>query len=430
MNKTVRKAVVVAAVVLLAAAVAYGAPGAKVTLKVWDWQVMGNYMTAYQKIFDLYMHAHPNVEIQRTTVASGEFEKQFKAALAGDEAPDMFQVQLGIQVSAYYEAGILDNFMPDFLADSEWQKYVNYREGQFGGYFVGDKLVALPAVDQWIHAIYYYKDKLSRFGLNAPRTISDFISMSAKLNANKVIPMSIAFGPNSIVWIPNSAAHELIMQYYGSDALSRLENGKLSWQDPKVKACFQALKDLQNNKVFPKDVNSAEYFPDVLTRFQNKEAWSFFPAGDWTIGSMNKDDVNNDNLAVMPWPVVTKDAKPGYGASAAIAYGVKPGNPNRSAIIDLVKFMLSEEPTKVLIEQGIHPISRTALKLPVSNKLMKAVLQESSKSGYWYSPFMINSNPELGRREIDDLGKLFANMMTVDQMTQDLDTYTQEVLAK
>jgi len=401
-----------------------------VTIKIWDWQVMENYMRAYEKIFKMYEEAHPNVTIERTAIASGEFEKQFKAALAGDEAPDMFQTQLGIQVTAYYEAGILHDFYPDWKADPEWQKLVNYDEGHFKGYFIGEKLVVLPSVDQWIHGIYYYKDMLDKYGIKKPETIDDLISIAPVLRKNNITPMSIAFGPNSIVWIPNSAVHELMMQRFGGDVLLKLESGKMSWLEPDVKACFQALKDLQDAGVFPDDVNSAEYFPDVLTRFQNKEAFCFFPAGDWTIGSMNKEDVANDNIGVMPWPIVSKGWKHGYGASAAIAYGMVPDNPHKDIVIDIVKFIMSDKGTAVLLENDIHPISKKATQLPVTNNLMKEVLKESTKSDYFYSPFMINTNPEIGRREIDDLGKLFTGMITADQVCADLEEFTKEQLGQ
>jgi ABC-type glycerol-3-phosphate transport system substrate-binding protein len=400
----------------------------KITIKIWDWQVMENYMEAFDTILSSYMESHPNVTVQRTAIASGEFEKQFKAALAGGEAPDMFQVQLGIQVSAYYDAGILHDFYPDFKADKDWQKLVNYKEGHFGGYWIGEKLVVVPSVDQWVHAIYYYKDMLEKFGIKKPDTVDDLIKAAHTLKKNGIIPMSIAFGPNSIVWIPNCAVHELMMQYYGGDVLDKLETGKLSWEDPKIKACFHAMKKMQDNGVYPEDVNSAEYFPDVLTRYQNKQAFCFFPAGDWTIGSMNAEDVKNNNIGVMPWPLVEKGLRRGYGASAAIAYGMRPDNKNKDAVIDVIKHILSDKSTAVLLENGIHPISKTATTLPVTNTLMKEVLRESTKPDYFYSPFMLNRNPEIGRREIDNLGKLFTGMMSVDEVCADLEQFTKDQL--
>ena len=61
---------------------------------------------------------------------------------------------------------------------------------------------------------------------------------------------------------------------------------------------------------------------------------------------------------------------------------------------------------------------------------MKKVIKESENPNYWYSPWVIPRNPEISRRQIDDLGKLFLGMMTIDEVVEDLDKFTKEVLAR
>jgi ABC-type glycerol-3-phosphate transport system substrate-binding protein len=402
----------------------------KVTIKIWDWQVMENYMAAYDKILRMYEQAHQNVTIERKAIASGEYEKQFKAALAGGEAPDLFQVQHGVQTNAYYEAGILYDFYPDWKKDPEWQKMIDVKDPTWGDCWVEGKLVVFPVPDQWIHAIYYYRDMLDKYGLKKPETVKDFVAMAPVLRKNNIIPLSIAFGPNSIVWIPNCLWNELMMQFYGGDVILKLQSGRLSWEDPIVKECLQAIKDMQKGGVFPDDVNSAEYFPDVLTRFQNKQAWAFYIAGDWTIGSMNKEDVRNNNIGVMPVPRVRSDSKVGYGAAAGVLYGMQPDNPNKDVAIDILKFLFTREAAKILIEHDIHPSSKLAKDLAMENNLMKEVIKESTNPNYFYSPYVIASHPEIGRRQVENLGKLFTDIMTVDEVCADLEQFTKKQLGK
>lgn len=401
-----------------------------VTIKVWDWQVMENYMAALDKILEIYEEEHPNVTIERKAIASGELEKQLKAALAGEEAPDLFQVQHGVQTNAYYEAGILYDFYNDWKSDPEWKELLEVENPAFGDCFVEGELVAFPVPDQWIHAIYYYKDMLSEYGLEKPETIKDLIAMAPVLKENDIIPMSIAFGPNSIVWIPNCMWNELMMQFYGGDVILRLQSGELSWEDPIVKECLAAIKDMKDEGVFPEDVNSAEYFPDVITRFQNKEAWSFYIAGDWTIGSMNEEDVTNDNIGVMPIPKLSSDSESGYAAAAGIMYGMQPDNPNKDIIIDILKFFSSVEAAEILMENDIHPTSKLAGEVKTENKLMIEVIKESTNPDYFYSPYCIASDPEIGNRVVENLGKLFTGIMTVDEVCADLEQFTQEQLSE
>jgi len=404
--------------------------GEKITIKVWDWQVMENYMAAYTKIFEMFMAANPNVTIERKAIASGEFEKQLKAALSGKEAPDLFQVQLGPQVDAYNKAGIVYDWLPDWKADKEWQDLLSYDNPKIQGYVTEGKMVATPCVDQWVHAIYYYKDMLDKYGIEKPETVADYILIASSLNSQKVIPMMTAFGPNSIVWIPNCMWAEFMMQKKGGNVLNDLVTGKMSWEDPVVVESLQAIKDLQKNGVFPKDVNSAEYFPDVLTRFQNKEAFSFYIAGDWTIGSMNAADIENDNIGVMPLPKVWDDSQVGYGASAAIAYGMLPENQNKETIKKLIKFMLSKEAAEVWADNKIHPLSKKAIEVEIKDNLLKTVINEGENPDYWYSPFMLSSNAEIGTRIVENMGKVFLDLMTAQEACTDLQKYTQEVLNK
>ena len=401
-----------------------------VAITVWDWQVMENYMVAFDKILSMYEEAHPNLTIERKAIASGEYEKQFKAALAGDEAPDLFQVQHGVQTNAYNEAGILYDFYPDWKADPEFQKLIDVHDPAWADCWVDGKLVVFPIPDQWIHAIYYYKDMLTKYGIKEPKTVEDWIEIAPVLKKNNIIPLMTAFGPNSIVWIPNCLWNELMMQTFGGDVILQLQSGKMSWENPKVVESLQAIKDMYDGSVFPDDVNSAEYFPDVGTRFQNKQAFSFYIAGDWMIGTMNEEDVNNNNIGVIPPPKVKPGYKSGYAAAAGVLYGMQPDNPHKDIVIDILKFFMSREAAMVLIDNNIHPSSKLAADLPMENNLMKEVIKESTRGDYFYSPYCIASDPEVGRRQVENLGKLFAGIMTVEEACADLEKFTKEQLGK
>jgi len=402
----------------------------EITIRVWDWQVMENYMAALGKILDMYEKNHPNVSIRRRAIPSGEFQKQIKTALAGGEAPDLFQVQTGTELAAYDRAGILYDFYKDWKADPEWKARVDVESDAYRQAFIKGKLSVFPAVDVWIHAIYYYKNMLKKYGLDKPETIDDLVDMVPILAKDNLMVMSTAFGPNSITWIPGAMWSELMMQNSPTDVITKLEKGELSWKEPAVKEALATIKKMKDKGVFPKDVNSAEYFPDVLERFQNKKAWSFYIAGDWTIGSMNEEDVKNNNIGVMPFPKMRADSNLGYGKSCAIMYGMQPDNPNKTVVIDLLKFLSSREAVEVLMDNDIHPISKLALEIPIKNNLMKEVVKESEKPEYWYSPWIRPRNPEISKREIDDLGKLFLGMMTVNDVVEDLDQYTKKVLGQ
>ena len=401
-----------------------------VTIKIWDWQVMENYMAAFKEIIGLYEKAHPNVTIERKTYAEGEFQKQIKAALSGNEAPDLFQIKGGLQTTEYYKSGILYDFTDDWNADPEWQKMLDVFNPKASHCVIDGKLIKIAFIDEWIHAMYYYKDMLPKYGFKKPETIKDLIALAPILNNNNIIPTLIGFGSNSISWNLPPLLNELMMQKLGPDVVLKLDSGEISWEDPIVKESFTAFKDMFEGKVFAKDVNSIEYFPDVIARFQNKEAWSFFPAGDWTIGSMNKEDVANDNIGVMPIPKLSTDSKTGYASMVAIAYGMLKDDPNKDVIIDIAKFFLSKEAAEILVKNNIHPASNLAADISIENNLMKAVIKESTNPDYFYSPYQLSRNSDIGNRLVEDLGKFINKIMTIDEVCADMEQFTNKLLGK
>jgi len=401
------------------------APEKEKKLIVWDWQVMENYMAAYEVINKMFMEKYPDVVVERKAIASGEFEKQLKPVLSSGEPPDIFQVQLGAQAAGYYEAGILHDFYPDWKADPEWQKLIDYKnDPTYAGWWYKDKLISLPAFDEWIHAVYYYKDMLKKYGWDKPpRTVDEWIEISKKLNNDNIIPLMTAFGPNSIVWIPNELWVETVCQKYGANALLDIQSKKVKWSDPIWKEGLHAIKRMMDNGVFNKDVTSAEYFPDVMTRFQNKQAFAFYIAGDWTIGSMNEEDVKSGNIGVTTLPLAWKDSRPGYGNSSGVCYGMLPDHPKKQLVIDYIKYTQSAEAGKVWLQYNIHPTSIPSATLPVDNPLMKEVIKESTQKDYWYTPHLFVQDAELGTRLVENLGNFFLGRMTVDELCKDLDDF-------
>jgi len=413
---------------VMAFPIASRAVAKQVVIKVWDWQVQDNYMNALEKILSMFEAKYPNVRIKRKVIVLGEYEKQIKVAFVGGEAPDLFQVHHGAQLEAYYKSGLLHDFLNDWKADAEWQAELNL-ESHLECFLEG-KAVTFPALDMWIHAIYYYKDILARYGLDRPETVDDLINMVPILAKDNIWVMSTGFGPNTIVWLPTSMWIEFAIQHSTVDLLPKLEKGEISWEDPIVKEALATIKKMKDSDVFPKDVNSAEYYPTTVTRFQNKKAWSLWIAGDWILGSMNEEDVKNNNIGVMPLPKISADSKLGYGRAAGVMYGMQPGNPSKEIVIDLLKFFGSREAVKVLVNNNIHPTSKLALGIPIKNNLMRGVIEEAVNPDYWFTPLMIARNPEISRRQVEDLGKLFLGMMTVDEVVEDLDQLTKEVLGQ
>lgn len=120
---------------------------------------------------------------------------------------------------------------------------------------------------QW--GIYYRKDIFQKAGIASLATWDDLLSACDKLKAAGVEPIDIG---SKELWTTAGWFDYLDLRINGYDFHKKLTDGKVSWEDPKVKAVFAKWKELLDKGCFVKNHTSLAWQESQSLLYQGKSA--------------------------------------------------------------------------------------------------------------------------------------------------------------
>ncbi len=371
--------------------------GETITLDIWDWQNTDNYSKAFEEIFALYKQKFPdrNIEFKREALAYDSYTQQMKAAVTGGEAPPIYEAYPGPEVVELASSGrllVLDDFINN---DSDWKSWL-------GGAFdypelrSTDAKIYLNPVDVFVEAIFYYKDMLTDAGIAAaPTTVEDLIAMVEPLKAKGLNVLATGLADDWQLYEPfYHMSHQ--QQPEGTDIVAQAMNGDISWQNEIFSNSINTYKKLYDAGIWREDEISLTYNIDAIGNFTSKKAWGFWEAGDWYVGGMNADDLENDNIGVIPFPVVNDKAVPVYGAGTGLGYVVNIDAKYPNLVVEFLKFINSPDCAAIFVKNLIHPAAGftgvpTGVDVP---KLFSAMLEAGVSDIRKSSPYYFNGEAQ------------------------------------
>ncbi|MCL5986710.1 MAG: extracellular solute-binding protein [Actinobacteria bacterium] len=401
--------------------------GEPIKLTLWDWQNAENYLKAIGDILDLYKKNHPelNIEFEHKGLAYDEYTQQIKTALTGGTAPDIFEVYPGAELIEMAKSGTLVNINANVMGDEEWKKWlgpsVDLPENKYNG-----ELYQVP-VDVFAEAIYYYKDFGSKYGLTEPKTLEDLISMVPLLAKDNKVVLISGLADQWLLYEPFYCYIQ--QQTGGKNLIQDVLDGKASWTDPIFANAINAIKKMYDAGIWKKDVLSLNYNSDAIGQFLGKEGWGFWEAGDWYIGTMNKEDLDSDNIGIMPFPVINENAKPIYLVGTGLSYAVGANAPNKEVAIDVIKFFSSPEASQIFISNLIHPagsVEGAKSDIPLFQKGLEIYASSDVLKG---SPY-INPDADLTKAIGDGITNILLGKETTDGLLKQLDEMTKEKIGE
>ncbi|MCL5070685.1 MAG: extracellular solute-binding protein [Actinobacteria bacterium] len=373
------------------------AAGEKITLDIWDWQNTDNYAKAFDEIFALYKQKFPdrNIEFKREALAYDSYTQQMKAAVTGGEAPPIYEAYPGPEVVELASSGrllVLDDFINN---DSEWKSWL-------GGAFdypelrSTDRKIYLIPVDVFVELVFYYKDMMKDAGIaEAPKTIEDLIAMVEPLKAKGKNVLATGLADDWQLYEPfYHMSHQ--QQPEGTDMVAQAMNGEISWQNEIFANSINTYKKLYDAGIWREDEMSLTYNIDAIGNFTSKKAWGFWEAGDWYVGGMNADDLKNDNIGAIPFPVVNGKAVPVYGAGTGLGYVVNIDAKYPNLTIEFLKFVNSPDCAAIFVKNLIHPAAGfTGVPAGVDvPKLFSAMLEAGVSDIRKSSPYYFNGEAQ------------------------------------
>ena len=393
------------------------AAGATIKLTVWDWHSsdpskgVGLWLSQIDKEFEA---AHPGIKINHVGQDHTHYYELFKAAAAAaspTDGPDVVMLHQGNRIMDNRGSlrPLTEYVTPDF------------KKKILGWELTSDNFDATKtpwAVSIAVQGLvwYYNKALLKQAALDPSKPPTSWDQLLAACDRMKDIGKAgIAVGEKEGFWAAWFAS-SAYMQTFGPGDLDRLRNGEMKWNDPKIAAVLEKLKELNDKGCFQEGFMSTPLFPDAGEVFQRGDAAFFLglisDVAHWKeLGDM----IGAENLGVMTCPVFKEgpDAQK-FPIGGAFAYGITKWSPHPKEAWDYIAFVANDEHANSFLKEcGSFPANQNYDRALITDPTAKVIAKwiSEGRGGRHLLDEMPTSVTETLQRECQ---RLLTGQTTVD----------------
>ncbi|HUX51035.1 MAG TPA: extracellular solute-binding protein [Spirochaetia bacterium] len=347
-------------------------------------------------ILEKWAKDHPNVQLVQEVSVGDEMRNTIRTDVAANNAPDIWQFWAGGVLNDYAREGILLD-MSKYLAVSKVVKKSDIPEFAWKTTTVDGVIRALPR-NVALGAFFANRELFQKYGLQYPKTWSEFLADGKIFREHGVIPTNIGSkgGNPSHFWY-----NDLVCQYTsGNPAIENLQTS-LSFQDPAFLKAAQYSDQMRKAGMFPDDVvANGDWAPSIALYDQGNVAMGYtFP---WDYAEMPADIVAKTDIIPIPkLPDGQRDPATFIQGTVNDAYCVYAKSfadvakqPVLTSLLDTIDkdigFALAQAGNMVSIDQEVMSRVDTS-KIP--NAMMVKAIQYQNKTHESGSPMIWASLP-------------------------------------
>jgi len=203
-------------------------------LEIYSWWA-GDEGPALEALIAEYNAMYPEVEVINATVAGGsgvEAKAVLKTRLLGGDPPDTFQVHAGQELIGTW---VVADRMEDLTFLYEEQGWFDkYPQGLIDMMSTEDGIWSVPVNIHRSNIMWYIPANLESWGVEAPTTWDDFLTICPVLQDAGVVPLSV--GEN---WTNAHLFESIAVSELGVDGWNALWAGEKAWTDDDVVAAWE-----------------------------------------------------------------------------------------------------------------------------------------------------------------------------------------------
>lgn len=268
--------------------------------------IIGQYQEEVNPNFEAEFECEPNLD---------QYKNKLKLYIAGDELPELFQIDRGPIAEELTSQGKLVNM------DEQLEKAGLAEDLDAGcrGYVQNDdgSLYIQPEA-RYGNTFFYWKDQFEAAGITeAPKTYDEFLEVCAKLKENGSIPLGVtgkaSWNPLHVMYLPSWSVT-------GNDWLGQAKKGEVKFSEiPVVQDCVEFLSALGENGYFPAGFSNIEY-TDIMNGFLNGQYAMVWCQSVYL--SQFSDAYDEGKLGFFTIPTNDKDASYEQKGTLAIQTGI------------------------------------------------------------------------------------------------------------
>ncbi len=199
---------------------------------------------AYKTLVNDFRVGNPDVEVHLTLVDLPSYRNALPASLDGDAAPDVFNWFAGEQMRSFALRGALDDLSDLWKANTWWNTFPS------AAVTVGGKQYAVP-YQYYPWGLFMRRDVLDRAGIHEPpRDLSGLMTACSKLRKTGFTPIALG-GKDG--WALAAWFDYIDLRANGYEFHEQLLDGKLSYNDSRVRRTFAMWKQLMDAQCFDRN---------------------------------------------------------------------------------------------------------------------------------------------------------------------------------
>lgn len=361
-----------------------------------------------QKVIKDFNKKYPDVDVEYEIKGDGDYDSLLKNAIQSGSGPDAFYTQ-GTATSTMQD--LVDNNVLEDLTNVVDYSFISDDAKARGT--IDGKIYSVPWMTLDTRTVFYNKDMFKENGWKVPKTFSEFESLLKKIKAKKIVPISVAYEPWSLLFL-----YEPVLAAYDPSYTAGLKNVT---SDPVGKPAKEAMQKLV-------DWAKAGYFGDNWTGVIDNSAQilaftsgaaAMDVAGSWDASTI-KD--NNPDLNLGAFTIPAEDGTTGLVGTAANGFSVNKDSKNLDATNAFVKFCATKQAqTDWVVTSG--SVSATDEIVPKDEvaKEISAGAADGNVYRSWQNVLSTCSKDgEAATVMTNDITKTFTNDISVDDFFKEI----------
>lgn len=236
-----------------------GAAGEKTEISHWSSQWTTPEMEAYLNNFET---EYPQYKLVFTHYESQDYKTQIRLAVAGGNAPDVYQSNEGFTFWEFVDRGAAMD-ITDIAKERGWydRAYDEFLEADTDE---DGRLYGMPFSGLYMWQVYFTNnDFFKESGLTYPETVDDMVATAPKIKSAGMQP--VAWG-NKDGWPSILMIGDFILQLSDPGIVDELNSGELKWTDSEVaRRSIEAMAKLAQGGAFVSGYTTQDHEAGIMS---------------------------------------------------------------------------------------------------------------------------------------------------------------------
>jgi len=379
-------------------------------LTMWHIQTQENVAAIIDASMDRFAKDNPGFEVEAIPMQNDPYKTKLITAMSANELPDIFIHWTGGPMASYIDSGVVYDITEFMNKDNYKDRFLDAAVNQA---IYKDSIWAVPIENVSPALCFYNKDLFEKNGLQVPKTLDEFETVSDTFVKKGIIPVALA---NKTKWPGSIVYGYLLDRIAGPNAFADANNGVTGFDTADFKATATKMQDWAKKGYFGKDFNGIDYDAGQDRQLFYNDKAAMYIMGGWfmfTALGENPDFVKKIGVMQFPSNPDSKGKASEYiGTMGDNFYSVSKNSQNPEMAFKAITYLLDDQAVKDRIAAGkIPPLKDIVLTDDIS-KMISESASSATVMQLWLDQFLAPNDAELHKGELQ---KLMGGSITPDE---------------